>query len=272
MTATLAGSLDALAKEFTPIGESPLNQWVLATYFSADGTTARINVVLTLDPYSKEALKVVAPLREAVSTDISASSLKGDSHYVGGEAAVNADIMRTNDADFGRVFGLTIAGVLLVIMILLRSLLAPLYMVATVLLNYGATLGISTWLFIDVLNHSAMIYMVPMFIFVVLIATGADYNIFLVSRIREEAEKRPIREAVLHAVANTGSVITAAGIILAGTFATLTSAPLQVVLQVGAGIAVGVLIDTFVVRALLVPSIAVIAGRWSWWPRRLSGK
>ena len=272
MTATLAGSLDALAKEFTPIGESPLNQWVLATYFSADGTTARINVVLTLDPYSKEALKVVAPLREAVSTDISASSLKGASHYVGGEAAVNADIMRTNDADFGRVFGLTIAGVLLVIMILLRSLLAPLYMVATVLLNYGATLGISTWLFIDVLNHSAMIYMVPMFIFVVLIATGADYNIFLVSRIREEAEKRPIREAVLHAVANTGAVITAAGIILAGTFATLTSAPLQVVLQVGAGIAVGVLIDTFVVRALLVPSIAVIAGRWSWWPRRLSGK
>jgi putative drug exporter of the RND superfamily len=272
LTLRLSASLGALGNEFTPIGESPLNQWLLATYFSADKTTARINVVLKSDPYSNEALKAVAPLREAVNTSISASSLKGSSHYIGGESAVNADIMRTNNADFGRVFGITIASVLLVIMVLLRSLLAPLYMVATVLLNYGATLGISTWLFIDVLNHNAMIYMVPMFVFVVLVATGADYNIFLVSRIREEAEKRPIREAVLHAVANTGAVITAAGIILAGTFATLTSAPLQVVLQVGAAIAIGVLIDTFIVRALLVPSIAAIAGRWSWWPRHLSGQ
>jgi RND superfamily putative drug exporter len=272
LLAQLADSLDALASEFTPIGESPLNQWLLATYFSADNTTTRINVVLAFDPYSDKALKVVAPLREAVNTSIGASSLKGASHYIGGESAVNADIMRTNDADFGRVFGITIASVLLVIMVLLRSLLAPLYMVATVLLNYGATLGISTWLFLDVLKHNAIIYMVPMFIFVVLVAVGADYNIFLVSRIREEAEKRPIREAVLHAVTNTGGVITAAGIILAGTFATLISAPLQVVLQVGAGIAIGVLIDTFIVRALLVPSIAAIAGRWSWWPRRLSGQ
>jgi len=253
-------------------GLESVNHWLFANYLSEDGTTARINVVLTLDPYSKEALKVVAPLREAVRTSVSATELKGSSHYTGGEAAINADIMRTNDADFGRVFGLATVGVLLVIMVLLRSLLAPLYMVGTVLLNYGATIGISTWLFIDVLNHNAVIYMVPMFIFVVLIATGADYNIFLISRIREEAHRRPIREAVIHAVANTGAVITAAGIILAGTFATLTSAPLHVVLQIGGGIAIGVLIDTFVVRALLVPSLAAIAGRWSWWPRRLSGQ
>ena len=129
--------------------------------------------------------------------------------------------MLTNDADFGRVVGLSIAGILIVIAILLRSLLAPLYMVATVLLNYGTTLGIATWLFLDVMKQGSMIYMIPLFIFVILVALGADYNIFLVSRIREEAQQRPIKDAVSHAIANTGGVITACGIILAGTFATL---------------------------------------------------
>jgi RND superfamily putative drug exporter len=117
-----------------------------------------------------------------------------------------------------------------------------------------------------------MIYMLPIFIFVILVALGADYNIFLVSRIREEAVRLPIREAVSRAVANTGGVITACGIILAGTFATLMTSPLQLVFQVGAAIAIGVLIDTFVVRALLVPCITTLTGRWSWWPSRLSRK
>jgi RND superfamily putative drug exporter len=170
------------------------------------------------------------------------------------------------------VVGLAILGILIVIIILLRSILAPLYMVATVLLNYGTTLGLTTWVFLDLMKQGALIYMIPLFIFVILVALGADYNIFLVSRIREEAHKRPIKEAVSHAVANTGGVITACGIILAGTFATLITAPLQVVLQIGVAIASGVLIDTFVVRALLVPSLATLAGRWSWWPSSLFKK
>ena len=145
-------------------------------------------------------------------------------------------------------------------------------MVATVLLNYGTTLGITTWLFLDVMKQGSMIYMIPLFIFVILVALGADYNIFLVSRIREEALQRPIKEAVNHAVTNTGGVITACGIILAGTFATLTIAPLRVVLQIGAGITVGILMDTFLVRALLVPALATLAGRWSWWPSGLFKK
>jgi RND superfamily putative drug exporter len=142
-------------------------------------------------------------------------------------------------------------------------------MVATVLLNYGATLGIISWFFSSVLKQSGMIYMLPIFIFIILVALGADYNIFLVSRIREEAHRRPLKEAISHAIANTGGVITSCGIILAGTFATLTAAPLQLVMQIGAAIVLGVLIDTFIVRALLVPSIAMLAGRWSWWPSSL---
>jgi RND superfamily putative drug exporter len=211
----------------------------------------------------------VAQIRKAAASSVSVSSLAGDKTYVGGQSATQADIMLINDADFGRVVALSIAGILIVIMILLRSILAPLYMVATVLLNYGTTLGITTWLFLDVMKEGSLIYMIPLFIFVILVALGADYNIFLMSRIREETHDRSIKDAVSHAVANTGGVITACGIILAGTFATLVISPLRIVLQIGAAIAIGVIMDTFIVRALLVPAIATLVGRWSWWPSGL---
>jgi RND superfamily putative drug exporter len=265
-------NLNGLVGEFKLENNTPFTAFLLATYFSSDKTIARIDVVLSGDPRSAEALHTVAMLKDAVDNNIESSTLAGSSHYVGGDSAVRADIMLTNDADFGRVVGLAIAGILIVICILLRSLLAPLYMVATVLLNYGTTLGIATWLFLDVMKQNSMIYMIPLFIFVILVALGADYNIFLVSRIREEAQNRPIKDAVSHAVANTGGVITACGIILAGTFATLMTSPLEVVFQIGAAISIGVLMDTFIVRALLVPALATLAKRWSWWPSSLSRK
>jgi RND superfamily putative drug exporter len=163
-----------------------------------------------------------------------------------------------------------VVGILLVTALLLRSLIAPLYMILTVLFNFGATLGIAAWLFFDVLHQGSMIYMLPIFVFVILVAVGADYNIFLVTRIREEAHQRDLKDAICESVSNTGGVITSCGLILAGTFATLTTAPLQMVFQVGGAIAIGVLIDTFLVRALLIPSIAVLLGRWNWWPSRLN--
>jgi RND superfamily putative drug exporter len=226
-------------------------------------------MVLASSPYAPETVDMIISLREAVDQSIVSSSLKGSAYYVGGESAVRADIMITNDSDFGIVVGAAIAGILIVIIILLRSLVAPLYMVATVLLNYGATLGITAWIFTGIMKQSGMIYMLPIFIFIVLVALGADYNIFLVSRIREEAHQQPLKEAVSHALTNTGGVITSCGIILAGTFATLMASPLQMVMQIGAAITIGVIIDTFVVRALLVPSIAALTGRWNWWPSRL---
>ena len=177
--------------------------------------------------------------------------------------------MNTNDGDFGRVVGFAIAGILIIFIILLRSIVAPIYMILTVLLNYGATLGIASLFFTGVLKQEGMYYMLTIFIFIFLVALGADYNIFLVSRIREESGKRPVKEAIAHAVGHTGGVITSCGIILAGTFATLVTSPLQMVMQIGAAIAFGVIIDTFIVRALLVPAIAAILGKISWWPARL---
>ncbi len=265
----IADSLEGLVGEFNLAVESPFSASLLNTYFSIDRTTARINIALTSSPYAPETVDTIISLRDTVQESIDASSLEGSNYYIGGESAIRADIMITNDADFGVVVGAAIGGILLVIMILLRGLVAPLYMVATVLLNYGATLGITTWIFTGILDQSGMIYMLPIFIFIVLVALGADYNIFLVSRIREEAHQRPLKEAVTHALANTGGVITSCGIILAGTFATLMTSSLQMVMQIGAAIAIGVIIDTFVVRALLVPSIAALLGRWNWWPSRI---
>ena len=128
-------------------------------------------------------------------------------------------------------------------------------------------MGIATIVFQGVLGHEALVWWLPPFLFVMLVALGADYNIFLTSRIREEA-RSDTRNAVGQGLALTGHVITSAGLILAGTFAALMFAPLRGLLQIGFATTVGILLDTFVVRSLLVPSIAVLLGRRNWWPSK----
>jgi putative drug exporter of the RND superfamily len=268
----VAEKLDGLVDEFNLAVDTPFTGSLLNTYFSIDKTLARVNVILATGPYQPETADTIAALKKATRKNIDLSELKGSNYLVGGDSAVRVDIMATNNADFGVVVGSAIAGILIVIIILLRCIVAPLYMILTVLLNYGATLGITTWFFSNVLNQSGMIYMLPIFIFIILVALGADYNIFLVSRIREETNGRPAKEAISHAIANTGGVITSCGIIVAGTFATLIVSPLQMVTQLGTAIAIGVLVDTFIVRALLVPAIATLVGRWNWWPSRFGAK
>ena len=129
-------------------------------------------------------------------------------------------------------------------------MVAPIYLVLTVLLSYGTS---RPW-------------KIPLMVFVLLVALGSDYNIFLMSRVREESEGRELREGIRIASARTGAVITSAGVILAGTFAALTMSPLLVLVQVGVIVSLGVLIDTFIVRSLLVPAIAALLGDLSWWP------
>ena len=267
LIAGIADGLAALSSEFGLQMESPFSAWLKSSYFAEDGHYARLEVVLAGDPYSTDSIAAVARVRSSIEHSL--GGLSGVRFYVGGTSASQADILAINNSDFIHVLILAIIGIMLVTALLLRSLIAPFYMIVTVLFNFGATLGIATWLFLDVLKQSSLIYMLPIFVFVILVAVGSDYNIFLVSRIREEAHRRPLKEAILKSVTNTGGVITSCGVILAGTFATLTTASLQMVFQVGAAIGIGVLIDTFLVRALLIPSLAVLAGRWNWWPSRL---
>jgi RND superfamily putative drug exporter len=238
---------------------------MLAAYRAQDGSVARLYVIPADDPYSTAASDTARRVRDAVAADTAAFG-DGARILVGGAAADQLDIQTTIQHDFERVAVLTILGVLLVLIVLLRALIAPIFLVATVLLSYGTTLHLSGFLFQDVLGQSGATFFLPLFVFVLLVALGADYNIFVTSRIREESEGRPIREGIRAASARTGAVVTSAGVILAGTFAALMIAPLQVLFQMGAAVAMGVLIDTFIVRSLLVPALTAVFGDWSWWP------
>ncbi len=134
------------------------------------------------------------------------------------------------------------------------------------LLSYGAALGVTTIIVQGILGEPGLQWYIPPLLFVLLVALGVDYSIFLMGRVREEATHRATRDAVAEAVRHTGRIITSAGVILAGTFAVLLFAPLRSLVQLGLAAAVGILLDTFVVRALLVPALAVLLGRWNWWP------
>ena len=158
----------------------------------------------------------------------------------------------------------------IVLALLLRSLIAPLYLMATIAFTYFATLGLAVVVFVLLMGHAGVGPAVPFFLFVFLNALSVDYNIYLMSRIREEAPRAPLKDATRHALARTGPVITSAGLILAGTFSALMTLPLQDLLQLGFGVAVGVLIDTFITRTLIVPALVSLIGRWNRWPSRIA--
>src|SRR5690606_19729354 len=153
--------------------------------------------------------------------------------------------------------------------VLLRSLLAPAILVGTVLASFAASLGLSWWLFTGVLGFGALDSSVPLLSFLFLVALGVDYNVFLITRTLEEARDHGTRRGVLRALSATGGVITSAGILLAAVFAVLGVLPLVVLAQVGVVICLGGLLDTLLVRTVLVPSVVVKLGETFWWPRRL---
>ncbi len=250
----------------------PEAQGLLDVFFSPERDATRLYVVLTSYPYSLEAFETVRQVRSALNIALANTSLKGGEAVIGGATAELADVQQVVDEDFNLIMVVLLAGIFIVLALLLRSLVAPLYLLGTVMLSYGTTLGIVTWLYNGVLGHDGLNYIVPIILLVLLVALGSDYNIFLTSRIREEWQINPSREGIRVAATTTGGIITACGIILAGTFAALTSAPIQTLSQVGAALAIGILVDTFLVRALLVPAIAAMLGRWNWWPMRHVGQ
>jgi RND superfamily putative drug exporter len=263
----ISDALDGLVGEFALSISTPFSESLKQAYFSTDLSLIKMTLLLKYEPYSSQATSTLADIRAALRAAQPGFS-QIERSYIGGTTAIQADVISVNDSDFLRVLLLAVVGILIVTFILIRSLVAPVYMILTVLFNFGATLGLSTWIFLDLLKQNSVIYMLPVFVYVMLVAVGSDYNIFLVSRIREENRSQPLREAICSAISNTGGVITSCGIILAGTFATLTTAPLQLVFQVGAAIGLGVLIDTFLVRAILIPTLSALVGKWNWWPFR----
>ena len=242
-----------------------------ARFVSPDGGAARLDVVLVENPFSDAALDVVPDLRALALKRAIAAGLDPSAVLVGGDTAEAADTRTAGDRDLVVVLPLILLAIGVVLALLLRSAIAPIYLVATIAFTYFATLGLAVIVFILVFGHTGIGPSVPFFLFVFLNALSVDYNIYLMSRIREEARKAPLREAVVRALSRTGPVITSAGLILAGAFSALMTLPLQDLLQLGFAVAAGVLIDTFITRTLIVPTLVVLFGRWNWWPSRLAG-
>ncbi|MEV1077413.1 MMPL family transporter [Streptomyces sp. NPDC050211] len=225
-----------------------------------DGQLTTLSVVLEDAPDSQAAKDTIDDLRDAVHQVEDADAL------VGGTTAQTLDTQRAADRDLTTVIPIVLLVVLGVLIWLLRALVAPLLLLATVVLSYFAALGASNLLFEHVLGFAGVDWSIPLLGFVFLVALGIDYNIFLMHRVKEETARLGHTRGVLEGLTSTGGVITSAGIVLAATFAVFAGMPLVTMAQMGVLVGIGVLLDTFLVRTVLVPALALDLGRWFWWP------
>jgi len=240
-----------------------------AQFISPDGQTMQFYTTLTAgDPSSAAALQAIPGVRSAVQRV--AQQVGASDWGVNGVAAVAYDVSSASDSDLARVLPIVLLLIAILLALVLRSLIAPLYLVASVALSYATSLGIAILIFMVIGGASGIDFVLPFLMFVFLMALGSDYNILMMSRIREEAQRMKLRDAIAHALNATGTTITSAGLILAATFgvAGLLGATAQL-RELGTSIAIGVLLDTFLVRTLLVPSLVALLGRWNWWPSPL---
>src|SRR5262249_21445168 len=245
-----------------------------AGYVSPDGLTVQFAVRLAAgDSGSTAAMNAVPALRQ-ITRDV-ASTLSAADSGVAGQAAVSYDISSTSADDLRRIIPIAVVAIGVLLALVIRSLVAPFYLIVSVVLSYFAALGTAVLVFIKLGDSGGLSFMLPFLLFIFLLALGEDYNILVMTRIREEAQHLPLRDAVARALNATGSTVTSAGLVLAGTFALLAivggSGPGgDVARSIGTGVAIGILLDTFLVRTLLVPSTVVLLGRLNWWPSGLS--
>ena len=228
-----------------------------------DGTRTALATVLKDAPDSRAAEDTVERLRAVVHRVAGADAL------VGGTTAETLDTRRATGRDLATVIPIVLLVVLGVLVRLLRALIAPVVLLATVVLSFLAALGAGNLLFVHALGHAGIDWSIPLLGFVFLVSLGIDYNIFLMHRVREETEHRGHVPGVLEGLTSTGGVITSAGVVLAATFAVFSGLPMVTMAQMGVVIGVGVLLDTLLVRTVLVPALALDLGRWFWWPGSL---
>ena len=225
---------------------------------------AYLQATLTSAPDSQAAYNTIDRIRAAVH------AVPGADAMVGGNTAINLDIKRASAHDRAVIIPFILVVVFLILGLLLRAIIAPIMLIATVVLSFAAALGVSSLMFNHVFNFGGADTSFPLFVFVFLVALGIDYNIFLMTRVREEAGKHGPRHGALTGLAATGGVITSAGAVLAGTFAALATLPVTFLAELGFAVAFGVLLDTIVVRSVLVTALNLDLGRWVWWPSALS--
>ncbi|WP_019914918.1 MMPL family transporter [Paenibacillus sp. HW567] len=284
---------DLIGKQFSP-GELAPAKLMVDTQGKVDGTDIKValgsisyidkvsdpqqgtvnknilgyDIEFKSNPYSLEAMSHIPALQASVEQALVESGLDNvqDSVWISGQTATQHDTKELGERDTDLIIPVVIGLITVLLLIYLRSVVATVYLVATVILSFFSALGLG-WIIIHyLLGADAIQGAIPLYSFVFLVALGEDYNIFMISNIWKKRKVMPLKQAISEGVNETGSVITSAGLILAGTFAVLASLPIQVLVQFGIITAIGVLLDTFVVRPFLVPAITVLFGKWAFWP------
>ena len=238
-------------------------------FVAPDGSAARVLLVFYDSPFSSEALDQAQRLQDDLPTLLQRAGLGDATGVIGGQSALAAAARDTSQADLETVAPLLFIVSFVVLALLLRAPVAPIYLLGSTALSFAATMGVCTVLFQKILGQDGVVYYVPFTLFLLLVALGSDYNIFIMAAVREEFERRPLGEAVPAALVRTGPTINAAGLALAASFLALTLIPLQDFFQVGTAVALGVLLDAFVIRTLLVPALVLFVGPRGFWPAKV---
>ena len=229
---------------------------------------------LNENPYSNEAMDIIPDLVSDMEKILKDAGVENadENFWIGGETSAQVDKKTVQERDESIIQPVMVVIIAILLLIYLRSIPATIYLVGTVLISFFAALGLGWIVLTTFFGAESIASALPLYSFVFLIALGEDYNIFMISEVWNNRKKQGLKEAIKNGVAQTGSVITSAGLILAGTFAVLATLPIQLLVQFGVITAIGVLIDTFIVRPLLVPAITAVLGRWAFWPGKLFKK
>jgi len=258
--ANQAGVATAFGPELNPSGAP------LGAVLAEDGDAARFVVIFDSDPLGATAIRRLANLRERLPGILEASGLPGAETLIAGDTALAQETVEAAVEDIGRVIPAVLAAVAIVLIVFLRGLVAPLYLVAVAALAPLAATGLAVFFFQGILGNGELNYFVPLGAGVLLVALGSDYNVFLVGRIWAEARRRPLDEAIVAAGAGASRAISAAGIVLAVSFAATAVVPVQVFRELAFLVGVGLVIDAFLVRSVLVPALIALVGYRSGWP------
>jgi RND superfamily putative drug exporter len=230
---------------------------------NANSSITQIDVTVNAEPQSTKEFAIIQDIRDKVSHIPDANAL------VGGLSATAYDAQLSYERDQGLIIPLILALVFVVLLVLLRSIVAPVLLLLTVVASYFASLGAGWLLFTQLFNFPGLAQSTFLYSFLFLVALGVDYNIFLVTRAQEESVSTGLKQGMIKALSSTGGVITSAGILLAAVFAVLGVLPLIALTQIGVIVCIGVLLDTLLVRTVIVPALSFIAGERFWWPRKL---
>lgn len=254
----------------TMLTENEEIQKALDAYVSKDGQITKLEIVFNINPYSADAMNAIPVIQASIKQSLKGTSIQEAEIKLTGTTAEYTELKEISASDFIYTGGLMLAGIFVILILLLRSLVMPIYLLASLAFNYLVTMGILEFIFVRLLGLSGLSWSVSFFLFLILVALGVDYNIFLMSRFKEEYKlgQGNVVSALSKSMRTTGGVITSAAFIMAGTFAALMPAGVTTLLQLGAGIVIGLIVYSSVMMGLVIPSITVLFGEANWWPLR----